>query len=136
MKDQRYKAKMTVTQRQMMWFPASNDEDAGYYTSCYYCTGKHPTDAHEVWISRADVSGREDLIQAVTTEPMNIVLLHNQPCHIPKAEGAHGRFAMLLVDIYGKDAIIGWINRLGLKNSIPYVNLVLAVPDLITKENV
>ncbi len=128
MDNYRFKTKMDVNQRQTVFFPAMNRQPAGYYPACALCGGKNPTDLHEVWISRADVAGNADLIQKVTTAVVNTVALHNHPCHIPYAEKQRIRFQMILVDIYGKDKIITWINSLGLKAPEPYVNMVLAVP--------
>ncbi len=129
MDDGRFKAKLDVSRRQLVFFPAMHGDPAGYYPACDMCGGKNPTDAHEIWISRADVRGNDELMAKILAEPMNIVLLHNRPCHIPLAEGQRERFRMILVDRYGKAAIIAWIKSLGLKCPDEYIHAVLAVPD-------
>jgi hypothetical protein len=125
----RFSAKLDAQRRRLVFFPAINGKPAGYYPACDMCGGQFPHDAHEVWISRKDVMGNEDLIQKITTEPMNLSMLHHTPCHIPMAEPQRERLRMILVDYYGKDQIIAWINGLGLKCSQEYINMVLAVPD-------
>ena len=87
-------------------------------------------DLHEAIISRGNVRGVERLTKAVTESEYNCVLLCNH-CNVRVAEAkwATDILTARLIMRYGADAIIQWIESLGMKVPGPYILQVERVRD-------
>ena len=80
---------------------------------CELCGAQAATDLHEVWISRRQAQGNDELTQAILECEYNLALLCN-PCNLRRAETALGRafLRQKLIYQYGAGPIQDWIAKL------------------------